>query len=94
MTALFAPKSVNEFSALLVECGERKKHFVAGGTDWLIKTRGNISDEAAVFDMSKMPELRGIEKPSRLVDFALRICACAPDVSHSVMVPDRRDPST
>lgn len=71
MTALFAPKSVNEFSALLVECGERKKHFVAGGTDWLIKTRGNISDEAAVFDMSKMPELRGIE----IIDSSLRLGA-------------------
>jgi len=58
---LFAPQSIKEFLALLAECGKNEKHLIAGGTDWLIKTRGNLSEEAVLFDLSKMPELRGIE---------------------------------
>ena len=62
MTELFAPRSIKEFSVLLAECGEHEKHFIAGGTDWLIKNRRSLSEDAVLFDLSKIPELRGIEK--------------------------------
>ena len=62
LTELFAPRSIKEFSVLLAECGEHEKHFIAGGTDWLIKNRRSLSEDAVLFDLSKIPELRGIEK--------------------------------
>lgn len=61
MTVLFAPRTIKEFSSLLVESGGVEKHFIAGGTDWSIKNRKSLSEKAAVFDMSKMQELKGIE---------------------------------
>lgn len=58
---LYAPRTIKEFFALLAEYENVEKHFIAGGTDWLIKKRNSISEDAVLFDMSKMPELRGIE---------------------------------
>ena len=61
LTGLFAPRSIEELLSLLAGSGEHEKHFIAGGTDWLIKNRRNISEDAVLFDLSKIPELRGIE---------------------------------
>ncbi|MEA4871928.1 MAG: FAD binding domain-containing protein [Synergistaceae bacterium] len=61
MTSLFVPRSIKEYSNFLAVSGELEKHFIAGGTDWLIKNRGSIPEMAVLFDLSKMTELRGIE---------------------------------
>ena len=34
--------------------------FVAGGTDWIIRNRGRLSDDAVVADLSLIDEMRGI----------------------------------
>ena len=62
MTELFAPRTLTAFSVLLAKYDEHEKHFIAGGTDWLIKNRESLREDTVLFDLSKMPELRGIEK--------------------------------
>ena len=61
MTELLIPHSIEELSNFLSASANLEKHFIAGGTDWLVKNRKNLSERAIVFDLSKIAELRGIE---------------------------------
>ena len=61
MTELLVPLSMEEFLSSLTANAKLEKHFVAGGTDWLVKNRESLSEKSAVFDLSKIAELRGIE---------------------------------
>lgn len=56
MTALERPRSLSELFSL--RCAGVT--FVAGGTDWVIKNHGRLSDDAVVADLSLIDEMRGI----------------------------------
>ena len=68
MSLLFRPESLMELHELLSR-QNCEKHFLAGGTDWIIKNRGKISSDAAVIDISKIGDFYGIE----IVGSVLRI---------------------
>ena len=56
MTALERPRSLSELFSLR----RAGVTFVAGGTDWIIRNRGRLSDDAVVADLSLIDEMRGI----------------------------------
>lgn len=60
MTSVYTPQTFDELLSLVAASTGRKKHFIAGGTDWIIKNNKNIVEGAALFDMSKMSDLKGI----------------------------------
>lgn len=60
MSLLFRPESLSELHELLSR-QNCEKHFLAGGTDWIIKNRGKISSNSVVIDISKIGDFCGIE---------------------------------
>jgi carbon-monoxide dehydrogenase medium subunit len=60
MTSLAVPESLDELLSLIEGCQGRRIHLLAGGTDWLIRHRARLDDRSAVFDLSRVQELRGI----------------------------------
>lgn len=65
MTELLIPHNMEELSSFLTASANLEKYFVAGGTDWLVKNRENLSESAMIFDFSKIIELRGIKLDER-----------------------------
>ena len=65
MTELLIPHNMEELSSFLTASANLEKYFVAGGTDWLVKNRKNLSESAMIFDFSKIIELRGIKLDER-----------------------------
>lgn len=60
MASLAVPKSLDELLSLIAECKGRRIHLLGGGTDWLITHRPHLDERSAVFDLSRVNELRGI----------------------------------
>lgn len=56
MNAVERPHTLNELFSIYRPSME----FVAGGTDWVIKTHGRLADGVAVADLSLLTELKGI----------------------------------
>ena len=61
MSLLLRPVSIKELLRAYNESCAAEKHLVAGGTDWVIKYRGKLSDDSLVLDLSMVEEMRGIK---------------------------------
>lgn len=60
MSALLCPASIDELKRNIAESNGRELFLRAGGTDWMIKYRTKIDDDAVVIDLSRISEMRGI----------------------------------
>lgn len=57
----FRPRSLEEALEVLIQRGGEVRP-LAGGTDLLVKARDGLLDRGALFDLSLVPELQGIEE--------------------------------
>ena len=59
MSGIIRPRNITELTEYIRVTSPADRHFLAGGTDWLIKHHEKLPEDAAVIDLSLLRELRG-----------------------------------